>query len=99
MAIDLNQIPEGYKVEIASTETSEERASRLRREEAEAAHQRWKSTGLFVVGLVCALTVGGLCLWAALDQSFPADTRTWASSLVTSMITGIVGYLWGKQSN
>jgi hypothetical protein len=96
--LDLNQIPSNLDVDIKTAESPEERDSRLRREEADAAHERWRTSILFGVGIGVALVVGGLCLWATLDQSFSPDTQKWAAAIVTSMIAGILGFLTGKNT-
>jgi uncharacterized membrane protein YkvI len=96
--IDLEKIPPQYSVEIKSVELVEERTSRLKREEADATHQRWRASILFYVGITVGVVVGGLCMWAALDSSFAPDTQKWAAALVTSLMTGVLGFLTGKNS-
>lgn len=83
-------------VELKPSESPEERASRLRREEAEANMKLWKEKCLFVIGLSAALIVAGLCLWASLDLSFAPEQQKWAMATLTSIITGVGGYLFGK---
>jgi hypothetical protein len=96
--LDLNQIPSNLDIDIKTGESADERISRLHREEADATHERWRTSILFGVGILVALVVGGLCLWATLDTSFSADTQKWAAAIVTSMMTGFVGFLTGKNS-
>ena len=57
--IDLNQLREQYALEMKSIEHPDERAARLRRDEADATHQRWQRSALFAVGIGVALVVGG----------------------------------------
>lgn len=96
--LDLNQLSQQYAVEIKSVELPEERAARLRREEADASHQRWRTTIFFYVGLVAAEIVGGICLYAALSSSFTTDQQRFAGSIVTLLIGGVAGFLTGKNA-
>jgi hypothetical protein len=96
--IDLNQLGEQYSVEIKTTEGIEERASRLRREEAEAYHQRMRTSVFFYVGLLAAVVVGGYCTWAALNSDFTVDQQRFAQSIVTLLIGGVAGFLTGKNT-
>lgn len=85
-------------IELKPAESPEERSSRLRREEAEAAMKLWKEQCLFIIGVGIALAIGGFCLWATLDQSFSIEQQKWGMATITSMITGIIAYLCGKAS-
>ncbi len=96
--LDLNQLSQQYAVEIKSVELPEERAARLRREEADASHQRWRTTIFFYVGLVAAVIVGGICLYAVLSSSFTTDQQRFAGSIVTLLIGGVAGFLTGKNA-
>ncbi len=96
--IDLNQLGQQYSVEIKSVELPEERASRLQREEAEAYHQRLRTSVFFYTGLTAAVIVGGICLYAALNSSFTIDQQRFVGSIVTLLIGGVAGFLTGKNA-
>src|SRR5688500_14965522 len=96
--IDLNQLPPNLTDETKTVDLLEERTSRLRREEAEASHQRWRTSIFFYTGLTAAVIVGGICLYAALNSTFTTDQQRFAGSIVTLLIGGVAGYLTGKNA-
>ena len=96
--IDLNQVGQHLSVEIKSVELPEERASRPKREESDAYHQRLRTSVFFYVGLSAAVLVGGTCLYAALRSSFTIDQQRFAGSVVTLLIGGVAGFLTGKNT-
>ena len=96
--LDLNQLSQRYAVEIKSVELPEERAARLRQEEADAYHQRLRTSIFFYVGLATAVIVGGICLYAALSSDFTTDQQRFAGSIVTLLIGGVAGFLTGKNA-
>lgn len=97
--IDLDQAAEHYTLELKSVEHPEERQSRIRKEEADAQHERWKATIFYAVGIVVTLVVGGLGLWAALDPSWPEAQQRFGTTVVSAILSGVVGFLVGKRSN
>src|SRR5688572_26408263 len=96
--LDLNQLRELYTLEIKSVELPEELAARLRKEEADAKHHRWRTSVFFYVGLIAAVVVGGVCLYAALSSEYTTDQQRFAGSIVTLLIGGVAGFLTGKNT-
>jgi hypothetical protein len=94
------QISTELDITIEPRESPEERASRLRREEAQAEHERKKDFILFQVTLAVAtlvlLTVVGFSLYCLATPTADAEAKKWAATALTSLITGVGGYLYGK---
>ena len=86
-----------YKLE-EHVEDAEERASRLKRLEATEEHERWKDRITFITVLCSVVVIGAVCLWVSVDGRFSAEQQRWSTSLLTSLITGFLGYLTGKAS-
>lgn len=96
---DLNKLAEGgtYNLELKG-EDPEERAARLRREEADARLARRKDLGLFLAGILFGLGIAATSLWVILDRSYSAESRTQAWSVISIIIGGVIGYLYGRSS-
>jgi uncharacterized membrane protein len=82
---------------------------RLRQEAADAQLRRWKDKEetklrlltkaiLFVVLTGGGLFISVLCVYVILKEGSAPNTVNWATSTLTSMATGIMGYLTGKNS-
>ena len=83
------------KVEIPPRETSPELQSRLRIEEAKAAHQLWKDKLILVVTLALLVVVAISCLVVAFRPG-PSEDKKWAMSVLASIVSLGVGYLGGR---
>jgi hypothetical protein len=81
---------------IERPESPDEMVSRLRREEADARIQRWKEFALFVFAVLITFVIVGVCLWIIYDKSATPDMKTGAFSLLSALMTGIIGYICGK---
>jgi hypothetical protein len=103
---DLKQVkyPDQFAMLESSTvvhrrpETQEERQSRLRQQE-------WTTKvklGKDIIISLAALAAGGIvvyiCLNIILNPNAGTDDKKWATSLVASVASGLVGYLTGKAS-
>lgn len=96
-------------VKISTKEHPDERASRLKREEEnavhqrqreelEAAHQRQKDFYLFLVTLGVVAAAFGICGFIVLSGKYNAEIEKMAITLLTLIVGGLVGYLTGKTS-
>lgn len=98
--IDLNRRIEGHHLDlkITPTETSKEEESRLRREEAQSAHDRWRSTIAFAALVLAAFGIAGIAAYMLLGQASSADDKKWGASILTALFTGAVGYMTGQKA-
>ena len=95
--------------ELRSYMSYAEKMSRLRQEAADAKLSRWKEkaetklrlwtkTILFGVVIIAGLTISAVSVYVILNEGSSPNAVNWATSTLTSMATGIVGYLTGKNS-
>jgi hypothetical protein len=76
----------------------EERKSKLRREEREALFSDITKAVIALFALVMVSIFIYLCLSIINTPSASPDDKKWATSLITLMASGVVGYLTGKAS-
>lgn len=69
---------------------------RLEQESADAKHRRWRSTILFVVTLIGISSVFLIGTQILNNPQATVDDKKWATALVTSIVSGGVGYITGK---
>jgi uncharacterized membrane protein len=87
------------KHEILPRETSEERKFRLEQQKLDAKVRLYKDAVLFAVGLGTILIISAICIWVILSPLPSASAINWATATLTSMVTGVTGYLTGKATN
>jgi hypothetical protein len=88
----------GYQIQIESRDDPEIIRSRLRREEADAEHQR-RNEGLILRAVLIAVGfVSAVCIWVVLMPGRPAESVKWATTLLTTIVSGGLGYMTGKNS-
>jgi hypothetical protein len=97
---DLNELAKrpSVKFTITTVEDSAERESRLRIEEANAAHQRRKELILYSVTAGVVALVVLLCARIILRKGLATEDGKLALALLTSIVTGLVGYVTGRAS-
>jgi VIT1/CCC1 family predicted Fe2+/Mn2+ transporter len=98
--IDLNEIASrpDHQLSIVPREDPDERAARLRIEEAEAAHKRRKDTALHGLSFIVIGVALWLCVRAIIKDGATAEDARWAVPLLTAIVTGLVGYITGRAS-
>ena len=74
-------------------ETTAERSSRLRREEADAAHRRSKEIIVLWAGVIATVVVMAVCIVVVFVPSSPPENARWATTLLTAIVSGVLGYL------
>ena len=74
-----------------------ERASRLRREEAAAAHQLFEER-VILTAILAVTGVGLAASVAVLVLSNRPNAQSWAMAMITSIATAYLGYWGGMQS-
>lgn len=96
--IDLNELANRptHQLTLVPREDPDERATRLRIEEADAAHRRRKDLALHVIALVVIGVALGLCVWAIVKTGSTAEDTKWAVPLLTAIVTGFVGFVTGR---
>ena len=94
--IDLNDLAKPYHLSIVSREEPDQRDSRIRIEEADAAHRRRKDLLLSGSALVVIGVALCLCVWAVVREDSCASDREWAIPLLTAIVTGLIGYVTGR---
>ncbi len=98
--IDLNDLAQSQnlKLSLATVEDSTERESRLRIAEADALHLRGKELLIYRLTATIIIGVVVLCFWIILSKGLSNDEGKLALALLTSIVTGLVGYVTGKSS-
>lgn len=94
--IDLNDLANRHQLSIVPREEPDQRDSRIRIEEADAAHRRRKDLLLLSSALVVIGVAIGLCVWAVVREGSAASDREWAVPLLTAIVTGLIGYVTGR---
>ena len=78
---------------LKSPEDKVERAHRLRKD----IWSFWIKEALtYVVALIILLTTAVYCFWVLWHSGSGIEEKKWAMSIVTSLLVGIVGFVFGK---
>jgi hypothetical protein len=94
----LERIPFTRQEVVTKRETQEELNSRLKREERTVWVGLAKEVFLFVIALVSVGLIMFLSLNIILSMTATPDDKKWATSMVTLIMGGVVGYITGKSS-
>ncbi|MBS0351871.1 MAG: hypothetical protein JSR33_11965 [Proteobacteria bacterium] len=62
----------------------------------DARFRRCKDMILFFVGLVLLLGAFSFCAYVLLSHTFSADDEKWATAIASSIVTGFLAYITGK---
>jgi len=92
--IDLNDLANRHQLSIVPREDPDEKASRLRIEEANAAHERRKDWLRSISVLVVIGVTLCLCVWAIVRKGSATADKEWA--FLTAIVTGLIGYAFGR---
>lgn len=87
-----------YTLSIESREHPDERGARLRREHADAEHERRKDLVLLWAVLITVGVVSVVCVVIIAVSGAPVDNAKWATTVLTTIISAGVGYMTGKSS-
>ena len=98
--IDLNDLANkpDHQLSIVPREEPAERDARLEIEKANAAHKRRIEFTLHFAAFVVVGVALSLCVWAIVRESSTAEDKKWASTLLTAIVTGFVGYVTGRSA-
>ena len=94
--IDLNDLANRHQLSIVPREDPEQRESRIRLEEASAAHGRRKDLLFSVSALVVIGVALCLCVWAIVGEGSASSDKERAWPLLTAIVTGLIGYVVGR---
>jgi hypothetical protein len=87
-----------FEFSIGSREHPDELAARLRREEADAEHERRKDLLLLWAVLMTVSVVSVVCIVIIAVSGASVDNAKWATTVLTTIISAGVGYMTGKSS-
>ena len=98
--IDLNDLANrpDHQLSIVPREEPTEREARLEIEKADAVHKRRIDFALHLAAFVVVGVALCLCVWAIIRADATADERKWATTLLTAIVTGFVGYVTGRST-
>jgi len=96
--LDLNEIANKQQLtlNIAPYEQPAEMGARLRREQDDAKHARRIELTLYSACLGVIGTTFFICAYIVLFRDTNSETSKWATALLTSIVTGLVGYATGR---
>jgi multidrug resistance efflux pump len=99
--IDLNELANrpDHQLSIVPREEPTEREARIAIEKADAAHKRRIDFALHIAAFAVAGVALILCIWAIVRESSSAEDKRWATTLLTAIVTGFVGYVTGRSTN
>ncbi len=93
--IDLDQLYEAAKVKIELPEHDDDRRHRLhmqaRQQDWELVREKW----LFAFGLIFVALIGALAILNI--ATTPQSPSPWATSVLTALVSGLLGYLVGRK--
>ena len=98
--LDLNAVVAQHpnlSLQIGPTETVEERQQRLSEQRADNRVARYKDAAIFMTLLIALAVTFGLAVWL-LVSSAPAEEKRWATSILSAVVAGGIGYVTGKGS-
>lgn len=84
------------ETKTSPAETAKERDSRLKREEAREAHERWKEKAVLVALLVASAAVVGVSAHVLIFTD-KTNLHPWASGALLTVLAGLFG--WFKRAN
>jgi len=98
--LDLNDLAnrKNIQLSIVPREEPAERSSRLEIEKANATHKRRIEFALHIAAFVVVAVGLALCVWAIVKADSDAEQRRWATTLLTAIVTGFVGYVTGRST-
>lgn len=92
----LSVVPEDMRVEtyiLKPVEHEKEMALRLHKDKVGF---YIKDEGIWIFGSLCVLAIGAYCLWVLTSASSATAEKDWARSAISSILGGIIGFIFGK---
>jgi hypothetical protein len=95
--IDLRNLTRESDLKIVDEECVPSlRRSRQLQQHQETLYKQKKDWTLFRVALSGILVFGAVCIWIILDKERYPEYIQFATVTLSSLVTGIIGYLFGK---
>jgi hypothetical protein len=91
--IPSGKVDVSHEIQIRTAEEDEDKAIRRRKEHAEFCV---KDLGPYVLAYVIIALVMVYVTWALFRAGSPAEERQWAMSIVTTILAGVVGLVFGR---
>ncbi len=79
-----------------TSEDPADKQHRLNQEAAENSHKRWRATVLFGFALLALLVIFIFAITIIRDNQATAQDKKWATVIMSSITTGLVGFTTGK---
>lgn len=97
--VDLNAIiaNSNYVLNADNVERIELMNARIARENRESKIQQGKDIAVFICAIVIVGTLFVISVYVFLDTTFSADDRKWAAAGLTSIATGFIAFITGRQ--
>ena len=95
------RFPESWKlgdVSFRDAETRDEIKARIARETLAATHRVYRESASYLTLCLTVFSVALICIWIVLRQAYSPETQEWAATLLTTIVSGGVGYFTGKAS-
>lgn len=98
--IDLNDLANkpDHQLSIVPREEPAQREARLEIEKADAAHKRRIDFALHIAAFIVVGAALCLCVWAIVRAGSTSEDKRWATTLLTAIVTGFVGYVTGRST-
>jgi hypothetical protein len=98
--IDLNDLANkpDHQLSIVPREEPLEREARLEIEKATFVHKRRIDLALHIAAFIAVGVALSLCVWAIVRGESPVEDKRWATTLLTAIVTGFVGYVTGRST-
>jgi len=85
---------EATKVELSKPESDEEKSLRLHKEK----YSFYRDIGALLFAAALVAVTAGFCLMTLWSAGASASEKQWAQGILTGIVTGAVGYAFGKNS-
>ena len=86
-----------FSLQIGPTEAAEERQQRLAEQRADNQMARYKDVAIFSTLLTALAATFGLAFWLLVSGA-GAEEKRWATSILSAVVAGGIGYATGKGS-
>ncbi len=66
---------------------------------SDARNRRFKDMCLFIVALIMVLVIFAFCMYVIFNQLSNENDKKWATTIVSGIISALLGYMVGKSSH
>jgi heme/copper-type cytochrome/quinol oxidase subunit 4 len=79
--------------QFKTPEDSQEKAQRLRKE---LVGFYFKDIGAWILAFVFVVVIGACSFWIVMRTGFDPAEKEWARSVISAIVAGIIGFIFGK---